>query len=62
MPVDPVCGIELDEDIALIHDHNGKNFIFAVMVVEKFSLRNHGSIKITFRLEMLHTFYKILNY
>jgi YHS domain-containing protein len=28
MPVDPVCGIELDEDLALIHDHNGKNFYF----------------------------------
>ena len=28
MPVDPVCGIELDEDIALIHDHKGKNFYF----------------------------------
>ena len=28
MPVDPVCGIELDEDIALINDHKGKNFYF----------------------------------
>ncbi|HJJ21160.1 MAG: YHS domain-containing protein [Candidatus Nitrosopumilus limneticus] len=28
MPVDPVCGIELDADIALIHDHKGKNFYF----------------------------------
>ena len=28
MPVDPVCGIELDEDLALLHDHDGKKFYF----------------------------------
>ena len=28
MPVDPVCGIELDEDLALIHDHGGKKILF----------------------------------
>jgi len=28
VPVDPVCGIELDEDIALIHDYKGKKFHF----------------------------------
>jgi YHS domain-containing protein len=28
VPVDPVCGIELDEDLALIHDHDGKKFYF----------------------------------
>ena len=28
MPVDPVCGIELDEELALIHDHDGKKVYF----------------------------------
>jgi len=28
VPVDPVCGIELDEDLALLHEHDGKNFYF----------------------------------
>jgi len=31
MPVDPVCGIEMDESLALIHEHDGKNIIFVVM-------------------------------
>ena len=28
MPVDPVCGIDLDEELALIHDQDGKKFYF----------------------------------
>ena len=28
MPVDPVCGIELDEDLALLHEHDGEKFYF----------------------------------
>ena len=28
MPVDPVCGIELDENLALIHEHQGKKYFF----------------------------------
>jgi YHS domain-containing protein len=28
VPVDPVCGIELDEELALIHDHDGKKVYF----------------------------------
>ena len=28
MPVDPVCGIELDESLALIHEHKGKKYYF----------------------------------
>jgi hypothetical protein len=51
VPVDPVCGIELDEDLALIHDHDGK--------AEGFSSKNLASTKII-RWEKLHTFYKTL--
>jgi len=28
VPVDPVCGIELDKELALEHEHNGKKFYF----------------------------------
>lgn len=28
MPVDPVCGIELDEGLALVHEHKGKKYYF----------------------------------
>ena len=28
LPVDPVCGIELDESLALIHEHEGKKYYF----------------------------------
>ncbi len=28
MPIDPVCGIEMDEDLATIHEHNGKKYYF----------------------------------
>jgi YHS domain-containing protein len=28
VPVDPVCGIEMDESLALIHEHNDKKYYF----------------------------------
>ncbi|HKI07046.1 MAG TPA: YHS domain-containing protein [Nitrososphaeraceae archaeon] len=28
LPVDPVCGIELKQDLALSHEHKGKVFFF----------------------------------
>jgi len=28
VPVDPVCGIELDEELAVLYEHGGKNFYF----------------------------------
>jgi len=28
MPVDPVCGIELDESLALLHEYDGKKYHF----------------------------------
>ena len=28
MPVDPVCGIEMDESLALIHEHEDKKYYF----------------------------------
>ncbi len=37
MPIDPVCGIELEESLAVSHDYNGKKIFFVVMDAEKFS-------------------------
>jgi len=28
VPVDPVCGIEMDESLALVHEHKGKKYYF----------------------------------
>jgi YHS domain-containing protein len=28
MPVDPVCGIEMDEDLATTHEYNGRKYYF----------------------------------
>jgi len=28
MPVDPVCGIEMDESLALVHEHKDKKYYF----------------------------------
>ena len=28
MPIDPVCGIEMDESLALIHEHDGEKYYF----------------------------------
>jgi len=28
LPVDPVCGIELDESLAVIHEHDGTKYYF----------------------------------
>ena len=31
MPVDPVCGIEMDETLALVHEHEGRKYFDAPM-------------------------------
>lgn len=28
MPVDPVCGIEMNQELAVSHEHNGKTYYF----------------------------------
>lgn len=28
MPIDPVCGIEMDEELATIHEYGGKKYYF----------------------------------
>ena len=48
MPVDPVCGIELDEDIALIHDHKGENFYFCCNGCRKIFIKKPRKYKKTY--------------
>ena len=45
MPVDPVCGIELDEELALIHDHNGKKVYFCCSGCRKIFLKKPRKYK-----------------
>ncbi|HEX5891958.1 MAG TPA: YHS domain-containing protein [Nitrososphaeraceae archaeon] len=28
MPIDPVCGIEMDKELAIIHSHKNKTYYF----------------------------------
>ena len=62
MPVDPVCGIELDEDLALLHEHDGKKFYFCCNGCRLLFVKKPRKYKKMFRWEMPHTFYKILNF
>ncbi len=39
MPIDPVCGIELDEKLALIHEHEGKKYYFCCNGCRKIFLK-----------------------
>jgi len=36
VPVDPVCGIELSEELAVTHEYDGRNYFFVVTDVGKF--------------------------
>jgi len=29
MPVDPICGIEMDESLVLMHEHDGEKYYFS---------------------------------
>lgn len=40
VPVDPVCGIELDRDLALVHEHNGKEYCFCCNGCWKIFVKN----------------------
>ena len=44
MPIDPVCGIEMDESLALIHEHDGEIYIFVVICfIVKWKRKNISS-------------------
>jgi YHS domain-containing protein len=39
MPLDPVCGIELDQELATIHIHNGRSYYFCCEGCKRIFLR-----------------------
>ncbi|MFZ0203725.1 MAG: YHS domain-containing protein [Nitrososphaeraceae archaeon] len=39
MPIDPVCGIELRQDLALSYEHRGKIFFFCCDGCKKIFMR-----------------------
>jgi len=47
VPVDPVCGIELDEELALIHDHDGKKVYFCCAGCRRIFLKKPRKYKIS---------------
>ena len=62
MPVDPVCGIEMDETLALVHEHEGEKYYFCCNGCRRIFIKKPKNIKTKIRQETFHTFYKILNY
>ena len=45
MPVDPVCGIEMDESLALIHEHNGEKYYFCCNGCKKIFIKKPKKYK-----------------
>jgi len=45
MPVDPVCGIELDESLALLHEHDGKKYHFCCNGSRRILVKNPNKYK-----------------
>ncbi|NOJ27860.1 MAG: cation-transporting ATPase [Nitrososphaera sp.] len=42
MPVDPVCGIEMDQDLAVSHDYEGKKYFFCCEGCKRLFLKKPG--------------------
>ena len=49
MPVDPVCGIEMDESLALVHEHKGKKYYFCCNGCRKIFIKKPKNIKTNLR-------------
>jgi len=45
VPVDPVCGIEMDESLALIHEHDGKKYYFCCNGCKKIFIKKPKKYK-----------------
>lgn len=54
MPVDPVCGIELDESLALVHEYEGKSIISAATDAREFFPKNQTSGRNLNRITSTH--------
>ena len=63
MPVDPVCGIELDESLAVEHDYDGKKIFFCCNGCRtNFSKKTKKVEKKYLDWVRLHTYGRILNF
>ena len=60
MPIDPVCGIELDENLALVHEHDGKTYYFCCNGCRRIFTKKPRKWKKNARLGNFRTFYKTL--
>ena len=45
MPVDPVCGLEFDAELGIIHDNKGKTFYFCCNGCRKIFIKKPGKYK-----------------
>jgi len=44
VPVDPVCGIEMDESLALIHEHDGEKYYFCCNGCKKIFVKKSTTV------------------
>ncbi len=42
VPVDPVCGIEMDQELAVSHEHNGKTYYFCCEGCKRIFVKKPG--------------------
>lgn len=42
VPVDPVCGIEMDQELAVSHDHKGKTYYFCCEGCKRIFVKKPG--------------------
>jgi len=45
VPVDPVCGIEMDESLALVHEHDGNKYYFCCNGCKKIFIKKPKKYK-----------------
>ena len=42
VPVDPVCGIEMDQELAVPHEHRGKTYFFCCEGCKRIFVKKPG--------------------
>ncbi len=62
VPVDPVCGIELSEELAVTHEYDGKKLFFCCNGCRKIFIRKPKNGRKISKLEKIHTYDKILTF
>ena len=52
MPVDPVCGIEMDETLALIHEYENKKYYFCCNGCKRIFMKKENATKTQLNIEL----------